>query len=428
MRFASTPSLVGVATCEEKWLTNRMMRHTEVAIAGAGLAGSSAAAMLARAGYDVVLIDPHEVYPPDFRCEKLDASQIEILQKTGLADAVLKAATPDRSLWVARFGRLLEKRDGTQCGIYYADLVNTVRAEVPRPAFISAKVTSVATSAERQIITLSNGDEISARLLVVANGLNVGLRHKLGIERKIESETHSIAIGFDINPLGKPAFDFSALTCYSESPSKRMAYVAFFPIGSTRRANLFVYRDMDDPWLKQFRDTPKQCLLELMPSLHRLVGQFDVEGLVKIRPIDLYVSERYRQPGVVLIGDAFATSCPAAGTGAGKALMDVERLCNVHIPQWLASPGLGLEKIATYYDDPTKQAYDAFCRNKAFALRSLSLDTSLYWVGQRWARFILHGLRGAVRQVYRRLAGKKDALDNVPAKDGVDDLPAVRSC
>ena len=98
------------------------MRHTDIAIVGAGLAGSTAAAMLTRAGYDVALIDPHEVYPPDFRCEKLDTSQIEILKKTGLADAVLKAATPDRSLWIARFGHLVEKRDGTQCGIYYADL------------------------------------------------------------------------------------------------------------------------------------------------------------------------------------------------------------------------------------------------------------------------------------------------------------------
>src|SRR5437588_11809475 len=109
---------------------------------------------------------------------------------------------------------------------------------------------------------------------------------------------------------------------------------------------------MKDPWLKQFRDTPKQTLLATMPSLQKLAGPFEVDGFVKIRPIDLYVSEGYRQPGIVLVGDAFATSCPAAGTGAGKALMDVQRLCNVHIPQWLATPGMGVEKIETYYDDP----------------------------------------------------------------------------
>jgi len=83
------------------------MREADIAIVGAGLAGSTAAAMLAQAGHRPVLIDPHETYPVDFRCEKLDGSQVRLLRKTGLADAVLKAATPYPEIWVARFGRQL---------------------------------------------------------------------------------------------------------------------------------------------------------------------------------------------------------------------------------------------------------------------------------------------------------------------------------
>ena len=69
------------------------MRQTDIVIAGGGLAGSAAAAMLGRAGYGVVLVDPHESYPPDFRAEKIDGTQARILARTGLADAVLRAAT-----------------------------------------------------------------------------------------------------------------------------------------------------------------------------------------------------------------------------------------------------------------------------------------------------------------------------------------------
>jgi 2-polyprenyl-6-methoxyphenol hydroxylase-like FAD-dependent oxidoreductase len=395
------------------------MRQTDIVIAGAGLAGSTAAAMLSRAGYDVLLVDPHAVYPPDFRCEKLDRSQIEILKKTGLADVVLKVATPDRSLWIARFGRLVEKREGAQCGILYNNLVNTIRAEVPSTTFVAAKVTAISTSDDRQIVTLSTGEAISTRLFVLANGLNIGVRHTVGIERNIQSEAHSISIGFDIKPVDRPAFDFSALTCYSEYPSSRVAYVAFFPIGDTTRANLFVYRDMQDPWLKQFRDAPKRTLLATMPHLQKLTGPFEVDGFVKIRPVDLYVSEGYRQPGIVLVGDAFATSCPAAGTGAGKALMDVQRLCNVHIPQWLATPGMGVKKIETYYDDPVKQAYDAACTKKAYGLRSFSIDTGLYWTAQRWGKFVLHWLKGALRKPFVPSAVEAPAL--VPAQTPLDD-------
>jgi len=383
------------------------MRETDILIAGAGIAGSTAAAMLARAGHDVILIDPHPAHPPDFRCEKLDRSQIEILKKTGLAEAVLKVATPDRSLWVARFGHLVDKREGAQCGILYHSLVNTIRAEVRGATFITAKVTAVSTSPDRQIVTLSTGEEISARLFVLANGLNISLRHKLGIDRKLLSENHSVSIGFDIKPVSRPAFDFSALTYYSEGPETRIAYAAFFPIGATTRVNLFVYRDMQDPWLRQFREAPKQTMLAAMPKLERLLGACEVDGLVKIRPVDLYVTEGHRQPGVVLIGDAFATSCPAAGTGAGRALMDVERLCNVHIPRWFAGPGMGRDKIATFYDDPIKRAYDFACTKKAYALRSFSIDRGLLWSVQRCAKFILHWLIGASRQV-RRIVQTKE--------------------
>ena len=104
---------------------------TDIAIVGGGLAGSLTAAMLGRAGVDAVLVDPHPVYPPDFRCEKLDGAQAEILRKTGLAEGVLRAATPDRESWVARCGRLVEKRPGDQHGIFYAPLVNTIRGLIP---------------------------------------------------------------------------------------------------------------------------------------------------------------------------------------------------------------------------------------------------------------------------------------------------------
>ncbi|MEA2873681.1 MAG: hypothetical protein QOH67_3657, partial [Hyphomicrobiales bacterium] len=122
------------------------MRQTDIVIAGGGLAGSAAAAMLGRAGYGVVLVDPHKTYPPDFRAEKIDGTQAAVLRKTGLADAVLRAGTLDGESWVARFGRLLEKRPGDQYGLLYDTLVNTIRAEIPANVeFIHGKVMDFAT-------------------------------------------------------------------------------------------------------------------------------------------------------------------------------------------------------------------------------------------------------------------------------------------
>src|SRR5688572_11793621 len=223
------------------------MRQTDIVIAGGGLAGSCAAAMLGRAGYSVALIDPHEVYPPDFRAEKIDGTQAAVLRKTGLADAMLRAATLDGENWVARFGHLIERRPGDQHGILYDTMVNAMRGAIPPSVdFIPAKVMDISVSAGHQVVTLSTGEAISARLVVVANGLNVGLRHKLGMERRDISKTHSVMLGFDLVPADRASFPFSALTYYGEHVADRAAYITLFPVGKTMRANLCVYRDMND--------------------------------------------------------------------------------------------------------------------------------------------------------------------------------------
>ncbi len=384
---------------------DRPMWYTDIAIVGGGLAGSTAAAMLGRAGISTVLIDPHPVYRPDFRVEKLSGQQqIERFRRTGLGDAVLRSATHDGENWIARFGVLLDRKPSQQFGIMYDALINAIRAEIPPAAqMIHAKTVAIKTSAERQKLTLSDGNEISARLVVLANGLNVGLRHTLGIERRVVSACHSVSLGFDMAPLGRAAFDFPALTYFSERSSDRIPYLTLFPVGDTMRANLFVYREADDPWLRQMRRTPEATLNAALPRLRRLTGGFRIIGEIRIRPADLYVSNGYRQPGVVLVGDAFATSCPVTGTGTDKVFTDVERLCNVHIPNWLATEGMDEAKIAAFYDDPVKMKCDAWSAAKAYSFRSVTIENGLVWRAQRWARFVAGLGEGTLRRLRNRL-------------------------
>jgi 2-polyprenyl-6-methoxyphenol hydroxylase-like FAD-dependent oxidoreductase len=377
------------------------MKNTDIAIIGGGLAGSTAAAMLGRAKIPAVLIDPHHTYPFDFRVEKISGDeQLDRFYQTGIADSVLRSATHDGENWIARFGYLLDRKPSRQYGIMYDALIAAVRAEIAAPAeLIYAKVTDVSTSAERQKLTLSNGETISARLVVLANGLSIGLRHKLGVERQVLTANHSISIGFDMAPLGRPAFEFPALTYFSEWTKERVAYVTLFPIENRMRANLFVYREVDDPWLREMRKNPVETMNAALPNLRRITGDYAVTGDVKIRPADIYVSTGYRQAGVVLVGDAFAATCPVTGTGTDKVFTDVAQLCNVHIPAWLATEGMGAEKIASFYDDPVKQACDAWSIAKGISFRKVSIENGLYWRAQRWARFLAWLGEGALRRM-----------------------------
>jgi hypothetical protein len=110
----------------------------------------------------------------------------------------------------------------------------------------------------------------------------------------------------------------------------------------------------------------------------------------------------------VLVGDAFETSCPVSGTGSDKVFTDVERLCNVHIPAWLATEGMDESKIAAFYDDPVKRACDAWSSAKAHNFRSVSIDRGLYWQAQRWARFLAWFGHGLLRRMRARLTAAPD--------------------
>jgi 2-polyprenyl-6-methoxyphenol hydroxylase-like FAD-dependent oxidoreductase len=215
-----------------------------------------------------------------------------------------------------------------------------------------------------------------------------------------------------MQPADRAAFPFEALTYYARRPSDKYAYLTLFPVPRAMRANYLVYREMTDPWFAMLRRDPREALLQAMPQLEKVIGPFEVTSQVWVRPADLYQTKNVEQAGVVLVGDAFSTSCPAAGTGTGKVFTDVERLCNRYIPDWLATEGMGAGKVAAFYADPVKLAYDAYSRNAAFNLKSTSIDPGPYWTLRRWGKFALRALIGAVRKLRARLRS--------PAAPGVE--------
>ena len=370
----------------------------DIAIVGGGLAGALSAAMLTRRGYSVALVDPNENYRADFRAEKLEAHHVDALRETGLADEILPAGRHYKGIWIARLGRLCEDKPDIEYGIDYSALVNCVRALVPRDAFLIDTVRDIALTADRQTLTLASGATVSARLVIAANGLNAAVLGKLGMERREISKCHSVSFGFDVEPASPQGFPFQALTYFGEAPEQRVAYLTLFPIRQGMRANLFVYRSLDDSWLRKFRDNPRAMIDEAMPRLKRLSGDFKIVGPMKVRPTDLYITENEQQPGIVLLGDAFSTACPVSGTGASKAMTDAARLCNHHVPAWLSTPAMGAEKIASFYADPVRARTHAHSLEASLFAKRLTLEPGLQWSAYRLARFMGSAGRGALRR------------------------------
>jgi len=86
------------------------------------------------------------------------------------------------------------------------------------------------------------------------------------------------------------------------------------------------------------------------------------------------------------------------------------RLCNMHLPRWLATPGMAAEKIAHFYDDPVKQAADDRAARLAEYRRSLTVETGLRWQVHRRQVYARPRLLGWIEQTSPQWAARLRAL------------------
>jgi 2-polyprenyl-6-methoxyphenol hydroxylase-like FAD-dependent oxidoreductase len=254
------------------------------------------------------------------------------------------------------------------------------------------QVQGISTSNQMQRLTLASGKQIASRLVVLATGMAGALPHRLGIARRVLVPHHSLAFGFGMAPADGTAFPFPALTCYGERTTDGIDYLSIFPIPEGMRANLFMFRDPTDPIMRELRRDPKSTLFELMPGLRSYLGDFRLTDRMHHWVMDLAAAEGHLQPGIVLIGDAFQTSCPAAGTGVSRLLVDVERLCTVYLPQWLKTDEMDIDKISQFYSDESKIASDQRAFRMAHFRQALTSNNDITWHLRRRLHFLRRNL------------------------------------
>lgn len=380
---------------------------SDIAIVGGGLGGSLAAAVLARAGHRVALVDKRAVHPDEFRVEKIGGHQLQLLRKMGFLNALDGVACRYDRVLNIREGKVVDVSVGQAYGFPYADLVAMARSQIPDPSsLIVDEVTAISSSDDVQHLELGSGRRVTARLVVLATGMAGVLGYKLGIRRRVLAERHSVSFGFTIARKDGSPFDFEALTCYGERTADGIDYLSLFPVRAGMRANLFMFRDPTDPIMRELRREPEATVLRLLPGLQSYLGDFRVTDRVQNWVMDLTVVEGHLQPGVVLIGDAFQTNCPAAGTGVARLLVDVDRLCTEYAPRWLMTAGMGREKISQFYSDRDKIAADQQSLKMARFRQALTSRNDLGWDVRRRLHFLRRSLAHRVDQMHPGWLGR----------------------
>jgi 2-polyprenyl-6-methoxyphenol hydroxylase-like FAD-dependent oxidoreductase len=269
---------------------------------------------------------------------------------------------------------VLQRHPREQYGFRYHDLVNQLRARLPRDLDLRWRpVTGIAHGANGLVVTVRDDEPVEARLVVLATGAFDALQSNLGITKHLIRKHHSLHFGFDVEPLDGE-FPFGSLTYHATEARCGIDFITLFRVPGAMRANLFTYWEPSSEIARRMVAEPERTLAAALPLLERACGRMRISSTVQTRALDLRTSTGTAVPGLVVVGDAFQTTCPSTGTGLSKVLTDVDVLLDSCIRDWLATPGMGEDKIAQYYADPRKRAMDARSLAMALKRRRVAVD------------------------------------------------------
>jgi 2-octaprenylphenol hydroxylase len=309
----------------------------DIAIAGGGMVGAACALALAQRGFAVALLEAREPpawqanQPEDLRVIALAPSSARLLDEIGAwRDIRAARVSPYRYMrvWDAASGAELgfdAAREGrAQLGwivenklIAWTLWQALERAGVRR--ICPAQVESFTQREDRVALELSDGESLSAALLVVADGVGSRLREQAGIA----------VSGRDYRQRAVVAH--VATECVHEQTAwQRFTHegpIALLPLADGRSSIVWSLPEARAREVLALDDAAF-CEAAGIASDFRL-GRMTATTPRASFPLRLQVAEKFLSGCCVLIGDAAHAVHPLAGQGANLGLRDVAELASV---------------------------------------------------------------------------------------------------
>lgn len=310
----------------------------DAVVVGAGPAGAATALLLARAGFDVRLLD-RSAFPRDKPCgDCLSAGTDVVLRRLGVADAVhaLPAArlvgwritAPDGSAFTARFGTTADGAPLDAVAVERRLLDDAILR-----AAIDAGVTFVPGTrvtdliADRGRVTGVRGHDFTcrARLTIGADGLRSVVATRLGAVRR-PARLRKVSLTMHVET---SAIDDD----FGEMHVADGMCVGLAPVSvDRRRCNLTVVADAGRYGRELARDRAAFVAgaIAAMPGLRRRidVGAVAADDMLASGPFDRPVRE-FVFDGAALVGDAAGYYDPFTGQGVYQALASAEALAPI---------------------------------------------------------------------------------------------------
>ncbi|RRW22797.1 2-octaprenyl-3-methyl-6-methoxy-1,4-benzoquinol hydroxylase [Stutzerimonas stutzeri] len=318
--------------------------QADLIIVGAGMVGSTLALTLEGSGLDILVLDASPLEAADFdpqggfepRVSALSAASQRIFERLGAWPGMsARRVSPytDMHVWDGSgtgqihfsaetvhaevLGHIVENR------VVQDALLETMQRRGGQRLLGAARLERLKRTPQGWQLTLDDGRQLNAPLLVAADGANSAVRRLAGCETREWDYLHQAIV--------------TSVRC--SEPHQRTAWQRFTDDGPL--AFLPLERDGDQHWCSivwSVTELEARRLMALDDAAFRAaLGRAFEQRLGEVEEVDPRLciplrqrhAKRYVQPGLALIGDAAHTIHPLAGQGVNLGLLDAAVLAEV---------------------------------------------------------------------------------------------------
>ncbi len=318
--------------------------QADLIIVGAGMVGSTLALALEGSGRDILVLDASPLEAADFdpqggfepRVSALSAASQRIFERLGAWPGMsARRVSPytDMHVWDGSgtgqihfsaetvhaevLGHIVENR------VVQDALLETMQRRGGQRLLGAARLERLERTPQGWQLTLDDGRQLNAPLLVAADGANSAVRRLAGCETREWDYLHQAIV--------------ASVRC--SEPHQRTAWQRFTDDGPL--AFLPLERDRDQHWCSivwSVTELEARRLMALEDAAFRAaLGRAFERRLGEVEEVDPRLciplrqrhAKRYVQPGLALIGDAAHTIHPLAGQGVNLGLLDAAVLAEV---------------------------------------------------------------------------------------------------
>lgn len=318
--------------------------QADLIIVGAGMVGSTLALALEGSGLDILVLDASPLEAADFdpqggfepRVSALSAASQRIFERLGAWPGMsARRVSPytDMHVWDGSgtgqihfsaetvhaevLGHIVENR------VVQDALLETMQRRGGQRLLGAARLERLERTPQGWQLTLDDGRQLNAPLLVAADGANSAVRRLAGCETREWDYLHQAIV--------------TSVRC--SEPHQRTAWQRFTDDGPL--AFLPLERDGDQHWCSivwSVTELEARRLMALEDAAFRAaLGRAFERRLGEVEEVDPRLciplrqrhAKRYVQPGLALIGDAAHTIHPLAGQGVNLGLLDAAVLAEV---------------------------------------------------------------------------------------------------